>query len=55
MRTSPIRPRAAAATGNGLLASEPAAGIARVKSAKSIGDRSIAPERAGHLDAEGPA
>jgi hypothetical protein len=37
---SPIRPLPVAATGNGVLAPELAAGIARVKSAKSIGVRS---------------
>jgi site-specific recombinase XerD len=37
---SAIRTPAVAATDNGLLAPEPAAGIARVKSAKSMGVRS---------------
>src|ERR1017187_4191857 len=60
-----IRKLAVEATDNGLLAPELAAGIARVKSAKSIGVRTgnwmslkqaqAAPERAGHHDHQGAA
>jgi hypothetical protein len=58
---SAIRKLAVEATDNGLLAPELAAGIQRVKSAKSIGVRAgnwlslkqaqALPERAGHYDA----
>jgi hypothetical protein len=60
---SAIRKPAVAAIDNRLLAPELAAGIARVKSAKSIGVRTVnrlpagagAPERAGHRDHPGAA
>ena len=63
VRMSAIRKPAVAAIDNRLLAPELAAGIARVKSAKSIGVRTVnrlpagagAPERAGHRDHPGAA
>ena len=65
VRITAVRKLAAEAADNGLLAPELAAGIARVKSAKSMGVRTGelavaeagpgAPERAGHHDDEGAA
>jgi predicted phosphoadenosine phosphosulfate sulfurtransferase len=64
VRITAVRKLAAEAADNALLAPELAAGIARVKSAKSMGGRTGnwlslkagagAPERPGHHDDEGP-